>query len=149
MELKEIYASFLSQINDDEWSTWEEQDAYDDLYMFLEAAVAWFKFPRVPLNIDYESGTIGSTEPDKKMTLYEKQILVAYMKYLWLERVVNSWENLRPMYSERDFSPAAMLTEFRQKLGQQLLAAKELEARYYRTNGKNRPFPHAGLAGRR
>lgn len=136
---EDIYDAFLAQINDDEWSSWEEWEREEDWKQLLMAAIPWFKFPRVSLE-PLEDGFNAS------LSNTEIQILVAFMKYIWLERMILSWENLRPLYSERDFSPATMLDKFRQQQENQLKVAKQLEATYYRSiDGK--PFPFSRLAG--
>ena len=68
------------------------------------------------------------------------------MKAQWYDRVVDSWENLRPYYTERDFSPGKMLGEFRGRASEQLTKAKQLEAIYYRSIG-GKPFDYTQLAG--
>ncbi len=136
---EDIYNAFLSQIQDDEWGTWEAWEREEDWKQLLFAAIPWFKFPRVSLDPgeDGFSSTLSNTEI---------QILVAFMKYIWLERMVLSWENLRPLYSERDFSPATMLDKFRKQQENQLKIATKLESVYYRSvDGK--PFPYSQLAG--
>ncbi len=134
-----IYDAFLSQIQEDEWLEWSDWEREEDWKQLLSAAIPWFKFPRISLEMNNEGF-------EEQLSNIEIQILVAYMKYIWLERVVLSWENLRPLYSERDFSPATMLDKFRQQVEQQLKIAKELEARYYRSvDGK--PYSYSDLAG--
>lgn len=139
---EEIYEAFLGQIESDEWNTWEEWEAQEDWKQLLNAAIPLFKFPRVDLYSTDEAGFL-----DEDMGLPEIQVLVGYMKAIWLERVVNSWENLRPLYSERDFSPATMLNELRLKLTQQVTLADNRERRYYRSD-KGKPFPFRNLSGR-
>lgn len=139
---KEIYEAFLGQIESDEWSMWEDWEAEEDWKQLLNAAIPLFKFPRVDL---YDTDDKGFLDED--MGLQEVQILVGFMKAIWLERVVNSWENLRPLYSERDFSPATMLNELRLKLTQQVGLANDRERRYYRSD-KGKPYPYGNLSGR-
>lgn len=136
---EDIYNAFLAQIQDDEWATWGEWEREEDWKQLLYAAIPWFKFPRVDL-------TLGDNSFNAQLSNTEIQILVAFMKYIWLERVILSWENIRPLYSERDFSPATMLDKFRQQQENQLKVAKQLEATYYRSiDGK--PFSFSRLAG--
>lgn len=134
-----IYNAFLAQIQEDEWQEWNDWEREEDWFQLLSAAVSWFKFPRTSLKME-EEGLEGD------LSNIEIQILVAYMKHTWLERVVLSWENLRPLYSERDFSPATMLDKFRQQVEHQLKIAKELEARYYRSVDGS-PYSYSNLSG--
>lgn len=143
MELQTVYDAFLAQIDDDEWIAWEDWEREDDWYQLFLAAKSWFRFPRVSLELDKERRRFL----DEDVSNDEVQVLVGYMKLSWLSRVVNSWENLRPLYQERDFSPATMLNEFRLKEQGQARLAKEIEARYYRSID-NKPFPFRRLYGR-
>lgn len=134
-----IYDAFLSQVQDDEWTTWEQWEREEDWKQLLSAALPWFKFPRFSLEMG-EEGFIDT------LSNVEIQIIAAFMKYIWVERMILSWENMRPLYSERDFSPASMLDKFRQQQENQLKAARKLESIYYRSiDGK--PFSYSRLAG--
>jgi hypothetical protein len=37
------------------------------------------------------------------------QILATYMKVEWLDRTILTWNNLRPLYDEADFSYANLI----------------------------------------
>ena len=41
---------------------------------------------------------------DKNVSNEEVQILATYMKCEWLNRTILTWENVKPLYEERDFS---------------------------------------------
>lgn len=148
--LSEVYNSFLFQIEDSRWENMSRWEMEMDLKQLFLYAISWFKFPRVSL----DTITIKN-EDDEDIEVFENelvsnseiQVIVAYMKYIWIERLVNTGENLRPMYSERDFSPAKMLNELRGKAEDQLNIAKKLEARYYRSIN-NKSFPYRDLMGR-
>jgi hypothetical protein len=74
--------------------------------MILEAALPWFKFPRVSLEHDDE-GFSGDLRP------VEIQIIANYMKCEWLNRCILTWENVKPLYVERDFSQANLLDKLK------------------------------------
>jgi hypothetical protein len=38
------------------------------------------------------------------MSQDEVQVIATYMKYEWLKRTVDSWENIKTQYEEKDFS---------------------------------------------
>lgn len=140
--VQQLYDAFLALIESDEWDAWEETEMYADLEQLADAAKPLFKFPRCSLEWDAEAKYFL----DEKITNTEIQIIAAYMKALWYGRVVDSWENLRPYYTERDFSPGKMLGEFRQRHDSQIQAAEKREAIYYRSvNGK--PYDYTKLAG--
>lgn len=136
-----IYDTFCAQITSDEWEHWEDWQRQEDWRQLMNAAIAWFKFPRIPLipvdALQSFTEQLGNSEI---------QVIVAYMKYTWVERMVIDGNNLRPYYSEVDFSPAAMLDKFQKQQEAQLKSAKMLESSYYRSvNGK--PYNYGNLAG--
>lgn len=133
-----VYEAFLSKILDDEWEGWDEEDIERDLFSLLEIAIARFKFPRVSL----DHTTEGFTED---LTNDEVQILATYMKCEWLNRNILTWENVKPLYSERDFSQANLIDKFNKMLVAEQARAKALEASYYRSVNK-KPFDYTRLA---
>lgn len=133
-----VYATFLSKILDDEWDTWTEAEVEEDLFTLLQAAIVRFKFPRVSLEYTSE----GFTDT---LTNDEVQILASYMKCEWLNRNILTWENVKPLYEERDFSQANLLDKFNNMLAAEQSQAARLEAIYYRSV-KKRPFEYRRLA---
>lgn len=133
-----VYTAFLSKILDDEWDTWTEAEVEEDLFTLLQAAIARFKFPRVSLEYTSE----GFTDT---LTNDEVQILASYMKCEWLNRNILTWENVKPLYEERDFSQANLLDKFNNMLAAEQAQAAKLEASYYRSV-KKRPFEYRRLA---
>lgn len=126
----DIYDAFLGKMTEDEWEAWTEEEMAVDFRNLLEAAIPWFKFPRVSLERTNE----GFVEDLKNE---EIQILASFMKCEWLNRTILSWENVKPLYDERDFSPAKLLNEFRELLVKEETKARKLESLYYRSiNGK-------------
>lgn len=135
-----VYTAFLSKILDDEWESWSESEIEEDLFTLLQAAVVRFKFPRVSLEFD-NSGFVND------LTNSEVQILACYMKCEWLNRTILTWENVKPLYDERDFSQANLLDKFNAMLAAEQKHAAKLESIYYRSiDGK--PFPYRNLAGK-
>ena len=100
-----IYDAFLVKMLDDEWGFWTDEELKADLRGLLEGAIPWFKFPRVSL----ERGDGGFKED---LSNEEIQILATYMKCEWLNRNILTWENIKPLYEERDFSQANLLAKF-------------------------------------
>ena len=133
-----VYEAFLSKILDDEWEGWDEEDIERDLFSLLEIAIARFKFPRISL----DHTTEGFVED---LTNDEVQILASYMKCEWLNRNILTWENVKPLYSERDFSQANLIDKFNKMLVAEQARAKALEASYYRSVNK-KPFDYTRLA---
>ena len=139
-----IYDAFLGKLLDDEWGYWEEEDIKEDWKSLLKAALPWFKFPRCSLDIEINDETGEEIFADD-LNNEEIQILATYMKCEWLNRTILTWENVKPLYEERDFSQANLLDKFNQMLEKEKKNAARLEAVYYRSI-KRKPFDYTKLA---
>lgn len=134
-----VYDAFLAKILDDEWGYWTEEEVKQDLRALLEGAIPWFKFPRTSLS----RGDYGFNED---LSNEEIQILATYMKCEWLNRTILTWENVKPLYEERDFSQANLLAKFKAMLEAEEYKALKLERVYYRSYD-SKPFDFQSLAG--
>ena len=133
-----IYDAFLVKMLDDEWGFWTDEELKTDLRGLLESAIPWFKFPRVSL----DRGDDGFKED---LSNEEIQILATYMKCEWLNRNILTWENIKPLYEERDFSQANLLAKFQSMLEAEKYNALKLERVYYRSR-KGKSFNYSQLA---
>ena len=136
----EVYKAFLSRILEDEWEQWLIEEAENDWRQILEAALPWFKFPRVSLEHNDE-GFGGD------LTQAEIQVIANFMKCEWLNRCIMTWENVKPLYVERDFSHANLLDKLNATLKTEKENAEKLESIYYRSRG-GKPFNFSRLATR-
>jgi hypothetical protein len=139
--LEAVYDAFLATMLEDEWQLWEDYEVQQDLRALLSTALPQFRFPRVDLTIEGDSfvGELNNTEI---------QILARYMKCEWLNRSILTWENIKPLYEERDFSMANMLDKLYDSLAYEKKEAKRIESIYYRSID-NKPFDYSKLAGDR
>lgn len=133
-----IYTAFLAKQTDDEWENWTIHEVNQDFRQMLESAIPYFKFPRVSLERDNK----GFKED---LNDQEVQILASYMKCEWLSRIILSWENVKNLYTERDFSQANLLDKFTTLLAAERKQAAKLEAIYYRSV-ERKPFRYRDLA---
>ena len=133
-----VYEAFLARILEDEWENWLIEEAENDWRQILEMAIMHFRFPRVDLSHDDNgfSGDLGHEEI---------QIIANFMKCEWLNRCIMTWENVKPMYTEKDFSHANLLDKLQNMLESELARAKEIESIYYRSI-KGKPFKFSRLA---
>lgn len=137
-----VYDAFLTKMLDDEWLNWASEEMVEDWKTILMGALPWFKFPRVSLEIVTEDGIDFFSED---LNNEEIQILASYMKCEWLNRTILTWENIKPLYEERDFSQANLLDKFNQTLAAEKKNAAKLESIYYRSINR-RPFEYRNLA---
>ena len=139
-EFRDIYDAFLAKILDDEWVTWDLDDILEDWQALMISALPWFKFPRVSLDYDLETSTFN-----EDLSNEEIQIIATYMKCEWLNRTILTWENVKPLYDERDFSQANLLDKFNEMLAAEKKNAARLEAVYYRSI-QRKPFGYRQMA---
>jgi hypothetical protein len=135
-----VYAAFLARILEDEWENWLIEEAMADWREILNMAVPHFKFPRVSLE-QTEEGFSGD------LSTAEIQILANFMKVEWLNRCIMTWENVKPLYVERDFSQANLLDKLQKMLESERYNAEKMESIYYRSRS-GRPFDFSKLASR-
>ena len=135
-----VYDAFLAKMLDDEWANWYEDDILEDWKSLLMSAIPWFKFPRVSLEVSEDKDAFVDDLNNE-----EVQILATYMKCEWLNRTILTWENIKPLYEERDFSQANLLSKFNDTLAAEKKNAARLESIYYRSI-KRKPFDYTQLA---
>ena len=139
--LTKVYDSFESKILEDEWGDWTIEDIRADEFQILCAAIPWFKFPRSSLEFDETQENFLGDLDNKEI-----QLLSTYMKCEWIDRTITSWENLKPLYDERDFSQANLIDKFREKLKDEREVAHRQESNYYRSRD-GKPFDFSKMAG--
>ena len=133
-----IFTAFLAKMLDDSWEQWSDAEA--DVEQLLLAALPHFKFPRVSLDINDQGEFVDELSNE------EIQIIATYMKCEWLNREILTWERIKPLYEERDFSEANMLNKLYEALQIERGNALKLEALYYRSV-KRSPWDYTRLAG--
>ena len=139
--VEDVYDAFLSKMLEDEWLNWTDEEREEDWRALLDAAIPYFKFPRVSLEISCCGCFV-----DENMSNEEIQILATYMKCEWLNRTILTWENVKPLYIERDFSQANLIDKLKKLLEREEYKALKLERIYYRSR-KGLPFDYTQLAG--
>lgn len=139
-----IYESFLARISSDEWVLPDEMYiAQHDWFEFLKMAIFRFRFPRKSLEYDIDQMAFNEELDDAEI-----QMLAIYMKHEWVKRCVASWEEIKMLYSNKDFSQANHLDKLI-KLSEQLeLECVKSSATYYRSI-KGRPYDYTKLAGKK
>lgn len=122
-----IYNHFLGKVTDDMYLELTLEDTIKDLQNILIQAISDFEFPRFDLNdytLEQEEMNVENAPSDsfiiKKndedgmcivekshynidLTLEEINIIAILMKKNWIERQLNSIENIRMKYSGSDF----------------------------------------------
>lgn len=139
--LSKVYDAFLTKMLDDEWAGWTQQEIEEDFRSILDGALPYFKFPRKSLEIDDEQDAFVSDLDNEEI-----QILATYMKCEWLNRTILTWEHVKPMYEEKDFSEANLIDKLQDLLEHEEKKANRLESTYYRSI-KGVPYNYKNFAG--
>ena len=142
--LQEVYDAFLSKIEADDWMLTEEENVVaEDWRMLLNAAILQFRYPRVSLDYDRETALFTD-----ELGNDEIQILANLMKLEWIRRCISTWDNIRQLYSDKDFSQANFLDKLN-KTGEQVRNECRLMLDRYGRSTKYKPDKMFGkLAGR-
>lgn len=142
--LKDVYDAFLSKIEADDWMLTEEENVVsEDWRMLLNAAIVQFRYPRVSLDYDRETAFFVDDLGNDEI-----QILANLMKLEWIRRCISTWDNIRQLYSDKDFSQANFLDKLN-KTGEQVRNECRLMLDRYGRSTKYKPDKMFGkLAGK-
>ena len=152
-----VYDAFLGRITADEWTLEEELAIVErDWQELLRIAIFRFKYPRVDLTIE----KLDSEEGDDNSQLHryqfvndltndEIQLLALYMKHEWVKRCVASWENIRQLYADKEFSQANHLDKLNKLEAAIALEVHKAEGIYDRSRDKQPANLFKKLAGKK
>lgn len=152
-----VYDAFLARITADEWTLEEELAIVErDWQELLNIAIFRFKYPRVNLERE-EIEDIGNDNPHElKMYQFvedlsndEIQLLALYMKHEWVKRCIASWENIRQLYADKDFSQANHLDKLNKLEAAIQVEVRRAEGIYDRSREKRPASLFKKLAGKK
>ena len=150
-----IYDAFLARITADEWTLEEELAIVErDWQELLQMAIFRFKYPRIELNIeeldsDNELDAHKGYQFVNDLTNDEIQLLALYMKHEWIKRCIASWENIRQLYADKDFSQANHLDKLNKLEAAVNLEVHRAEGIYDRSRSKRPADLFRKLAGKK
>ena len=151
-----VYDAFLARITADEWTLEEELAIVErDWQELLKMAIFRFKYPRVDLEV--EEVTMDDPNPGQlkqyrfvnDLTNDEIQLLALYMKHEWVKRCIASWENIRQLYADKDFSQANHLDKLNKLDAAVNLEIHKAEGIYDRSRSKRPADLFKKLAGKK
>lgn len=145
--LLKVYDAFLARITADEWTLEEELAIVErDWRQLLQMSIFRFKYPRVTLEIEQDAGAYQFTED---LTNDEIQLLALYMKHEWVKRCIASWENIRQLYADKDFSQANHLDKLNKLQAAINVEVQHAEGIYDRSRKKRPSDLFKRLAGKK
>lgn len=152
--LKDVYDAFLGRITADEWTLEEELAIVErDWRELLKMAIFRFKYPRVSLDIEEletaDENHIDRVQFSADLSNDEIQILALLMKHEWIKRCIASWENIRQLYVNKDFSQANHLDKLNKLEAAVNDEIHTAEGIYDRSRGKRPAELFKKLAGKK
>lgn len=151
-----VYDAFLARITADEWTLEEELAIVErDWQELLQIAIFRFKYPRVDLSVEeidevsIDNGQLKHYQFVNDLTNDEIQLLALYMKHEWVKRCIASWENIRQLYADHDFSQANHLDKLNKLEVAVQLEVHKAEGIYDRSRQKNPAILFKKLAGKK
>lgn len=151
-----VYDAFLARITADEWTLEEELAIVErDWQELLKMAIFRFKYPRIDLEIEEVDGDNDNNQLLKMyqftgdLTNDEIQLLALYMKHEWIKRCVASWENIRQLYADKDFSQANHLDKLNKLEAAVADEIHKAEGIYDRSRSKRPASLFKRLAGKK
>lgn len=150
-----VYDAFLARITADEWTLEEELAIVErDWRELLKMSIFRFKYPRVSLETETVVETLNNDQLDleqfkEDLTNDEIQMLALYMKHEWVKRCIASWENIRQLYADKDFSQANHLDKLNKLETAINLEIHKAEGIYDRSREKRPANLFKKLAGKK
>lgn len=150
-----VYDAFLARITADEWTLEEELAIVErDWRELLKMSIFRFKYPRVSLETETVVETLNNDQLDleqfkEDLTNDEIQMLALYMKHEWVKRCIASWENIRQLYADKDFSQANHLDKLNKLEAAINLEIHKAEGIYDRSREKRPANLFKKLAGKK
>lgn len=146
-----VYNAFLARITADEWTLEEELAIVErDWQELLSMAIFRFKYPRVSLEVEesVDEDDVKTKQFVGDLTNDEIQLLALYMKHEWVKRCIASWENIRQLYADKDFSQANHLDKLNKLEAAVALEVHKAEGIYDRARSKRPADLFKRLAGK-
>ena len=153
-----VYDAFLARITADEWTLEEELAIVArDWQELLNIAIFRFKYPRVSLDREEIEPELQE-EDTHGLKMYqfiedlsndEIQLLALYMKHEWVKRCIASWENIRQLYADKDFSQANHLDKLNKLEAAIQIEVRRAEGIYDRSREKRPAELFKKLAGKK
>ena len=145
----QVYDAFLARITADEWTLEEELAIVErDWRQLLKMAIFRFKYPRVSLEIEESTDENSVYQFTEDLTNDQIQLLALYMKHEWVKRCIASWQNIRQLYADKDFSQANHLDKLNKLEAAVALEVQHAEGIYDRSRFKRPANLFRKLAGK-
>lgn len=146
-----VYDAFLARISADDWMLEEELAIVErDWRALLEMAIARFKYPRTKLEFEItDNDGIAQYQFIDDLSNEEIQLLALMMKHEWVKRCIASYNEIRYLYADKDFSQANHLDKLLKLESAVKLEVEDAKDDYDRSRGKTPAAIFGRLAGKK
>ena len=132
---KFLFPLFLSTLSSCTLASYMDEELEQALNQMAMRAIARFRFPRVNLAYTIDDNGVGSFVND--LTMSEIEVLVCWMKVIWLELQLSKERNYENLYADKDvkaFSSGNLIASIVKALDTFTAQARKMEEFYYRSN---------------
>ena len=130
-----LFPLFLSTLSSCTLASYSDEELRNELNNFAMRAIARFRFPRVQL--DYEFDDCGNGVFIYDVGMAEIEVILGWMKVLWLEYQLSKERNYENLYADKDvkaFSSGNLISSIVKALEAMTAAARKTEEFYYRSD---------------
>lgn len=132
---KLLFPLFLSTLSSCTLASYTDEELEQALNQLAVRAIARFRFPRVKL--DYAIDDSGQGSFVNELSMAEIEVIVCWMKVLWLELQLSKERNYENLYADKDvkaFSSGNLIASIVKALDTFTAQARKTEEFYYRSN---------------
>lgn len=130
-----LFPLFLSTLSSCTFASYEDGDLEQALGQLAARAISIFRFPRVSL--EYIANESGEIEFIHDVTMAEIEVIVSWMKVMWIELQLSKERNYENLYADKDvkaFSSGNLISSITKALESFTSLARKKEEFYYRSN---------------
>ena len=130
-----LFPLFLSTLSSCTLASYADEELRDELNNMAMRAISRFRFPRVKL--DYTIDEDGNGSFNNNITMSELEVIICWMKVLWLEYQLSKERNYENIYVDKDvkaFSSGNLIASIVKALDTFTTQARKIEEFYYRSN---------------
>ena len=131
---KVLFPLFLSTLSSCTLASYTDEELEQALAQLAMRAIARFRFPRINLEYNFKEGQ-GSFV--NEVTMSEIEVIVCWMKVLWLELQLSKERNYENLYADKDvkaFSSGNLIASIVKALDTFTAQARKTEEFYYRSD---------------
>lgn len=130
-----LFPLFLSSVSSCTLASFSDRELTDELNILAARAIARFRFPRISL--EWEQNCADECYFVNEVTFSELEVIVAWMKVIWLEYQLSKERNYQNLYADKDvkaFSSGNLIASIVKALNEMTMQARKIEEFYYRSN---------------